>query len=423
VKRLSGYLVLAIVAFLLARLAVLLIVRPEAREWVSPDFWRNAMRMSVVMHFIQAHYVDSEQADYDRLTDKALNEMLQSLDGYSDYLDANEITDFEITAEQQYAGIGVQIERLNRRITITEVFAGSPAIAAGLQPGDQIVRVGEEDTREMGLMEIVNLLRGPEDSMARLTLYRPATGKTLPAEVRRARIDYPTVHDVSLSPEGIGYLQLTQFSRRSSGEVATALDGLEAEGMRGLIIDLRNNPGGILPAAIDIAGAFLDKGTAIVTTRGRGGRLESTERSLQAPRPVDYPIAVLIDATSASASEIVAGALQDAGRAVIVGETSHGKGSVQSVLMMSDKAGLRMTTARYYLPSGRSIQDVGVEPDIPVPLTPEERLGLLTQRAYRHLSDAEFTEQFGVSRIPDVQRVVAESVLQGVLHFDDTPQP
>lgn len=417
VKILFRYALIAVIAFVLAQVLVSLVFRVESRAWLSPEYWRQLVKVSEVLRLVNAHYVDADPAQFDRLGSGALDGLLGNLDRYSDYMDTQEYDEFEVSADQYYAGIGVQIERLNRRITVTEVFDQSPAGTVGMQVGDQIVAVGAEDARDMSLAEIVTLLRGPEGSHAELTVYRPGTGETLVLSVQRARIDYPTLRDVELSDEGIGYLRLTQFSMRSADELFDALSELESSGMRGLIIDLRNNPGGILPGAVEVAGAFMEANAVVVTVRSRGDGQGMAERASGGPRGISYPIAILINPFSASASEIVAGALQDAGRAIIVGETSVGKGSVQSIIPINENEGLRLTTARYYLPSGRTIHDSGVVPDIRIALTNEERLAQLAQRAYQTLSDAEFEQRFGVSRLPDRQRDAAADVLRGVIAF------
>lgn len=408
---------IGLVALLLGRLVIVLVLRPESRAWFSPDYWQQSAKIGQVLRLVNAHYVDEDSVEFDELSHDALDAMLQGLDRYSDFLDPEEFADFEISADQHYAGIGVEIERLNRRITVVAVFQGSPAEGAGVQPGDQIVAVDGDDTRDFGLREIVALIRGPIGSPVPVTFYRPGEGEEFTADIVRQDVDFPTVRDVELSPDKIGYIRLTQFSRRSGEEVAEALDKLEAQGMQALILDLRGNPGGLLPASVDIAGAFLPEGSLVVSTRGRKGETERQERTQSPPRKGDYPLALLVDGASASASEIVAGALQDSRRAIVVGEQTVGKGSVQSVIFLKEKEAVRMTTARYYLPSGRTINEVGVTPDVLVQLTDQERLKMLAQRPYRDMPEVEFKEKFGVSKLPDRQRVTADAILRGVLSF------
>lgn len=404
---------------LIARFTILWVLRPSERAWLSPQYWESMGKVGQVMRIVNAYYVDEEKSDFDKLSLEALNEMLHGLDRYSDYLDEDEFSDFEITADQRYAGIGVEIERLNRRITVSDVFQGSPAQAVGFLEGDQIVAVEGEDMRDATLEGIVTRLRGPEGTSVELTLFRPSLDESIDVEVERRHIDYPTLRDINLNDEGIGYFRLTQFSRRSAEEISNALDDLEGRGMKGLIMDMRNNPGGTLPAAIAIAGEFMEPETVVISTRGRKESDVSYEFTDISAANRSFPVVILINGFSASASEIVAGALQDLKRAVIVGEQSVGKGSVQSIIYLDDKEGVRLTTARYYLPSGRTINEIGVKPDIEVPVSDEDRLRFFGQRAFSNLSDAEFKERFGVDRAPDLQRDVAEDVLRGVLVFEN----
>lgn len=416
-RRTFRWLLLVSILILGVRLVLVVWLNPVARAWFTPEYWRASAQLGEVMRIVHTQYVDPEKATYERLTGAARDAMLQQLDRYSDYLDAEAFADFEVGADQRYAGIGVEIERVNRRITVGEVFPGSPAGEAGVRPGDQIVGVNGEDMRGATLPEIVTLLRGPEGTAAQVTFYRPSAQEEFTVPITRRHIDFPTLRDVKLGEDGIAYMRVTQFGRRTAGEVGAALDELEAKGMQGLILDLRNNPGGLLPAAVALTGQFVPKGEKVATTRGRGKRAVQEEFS-PGPGRMDFPVAVLMNPHSASASEIVAGALQDLGRAFVVGERSVGKGSVQSVLYRNNQEGLRLTTARYYLPSGRTIEETGVVPDIEVPVGVEERWALLTQRGWRDLTATEFRERFGVERVPDRQREAAESVLRGVLAFE-----
>lgn len=409
---------IAAVALLLGRLVIVLALRPESRLWFSPDYWQQTAKLGEVLRIVNAHYVDGGKADFHTITNKALDGALQSLDRYSDFLDPEEFADFEVQADQHYAGIGVEIERLNRRVTVTDTFDGSPAKDAGVKAGDQIVAVGEEDTRDFGLREIVTLIRGPLESDIDVTFFRPTTDETFTRTLTRRDVEFPSLRDIELGPDKIGYLRLTGFGRRSGDELLAALDVLSEKGLRALVLDLRGNPGGLLPVSVEVAGAFLPEGSVVVSTKGRGGKDERKEYTQSPPRAAEIPLAVLVDSNSASASEIVSGALQDTGRAVIIGEQTVGKGSVQSVIYMADKEAVKLTTALYYLPSGRTINEVGVTPDIVVEFTDAERLRLLGQRAYRDLSDAAFEAQFGVPKLPDRQRQTAEDVLRGVLAFE-----
>ena len=221
---------------------------------------------------------------------------------------------------------------------------------------------------------------------------------------------------VELGADGIGSLCISGFGRNTGAEFKAALDQLEASGMRALIIDLRGNPGGLLTEAVAVAGEFLPANTLVVTTRGRDDTVMREERTAGTDRETGYPVAILIDGSSASASEIVSGALQDLGKAVIIGETSYGKGSVQRVYEFNNGDGLRLTAAMYYLPSGRTIHKTGVEPDIAVPVSPQQALEQRLQRSHlRTMSEAEFAARFGFTPAPDETFDRAREVLHGVL--------
>lgn len=323
-------------------------------------------------------------------------------------------------SDQLYVGIGIEIERMQSRVTIREIFAGSPAGEVGLLAGDQIVGVEEENTEDFTVSEIMKVLRGKEGSTVNIAVNRPSTGERVEVSVSRRKIDLPSIRDFRLldTENAIGYIRLTQFGRHSADEFSDALDALEGQGMRALIFDLRNNPGGILPVAVDIVGQFVGQGEVVVTTKGRDEGKIAEEVSQVPARAKQYPIAVLINGHSASASEVVSGALQDYEKAIVVGEASYGKGSVQSILGFGNGDGLRMTTAMYYLPSGRTIHKVGVEPDIEVSISDDEKLKLFTQRNHQALIDnAEFSTRFGFEPIEDPQILAAKEVLLGVLAF------
>ncbi|MGF1452634.1 MAG: S41 family peptidase [Opitutales bacterium] len=402
---------------LLALLAMLIgaAVHPNTAHWFAPDYWRAWLRLGGAMQLVRNYYVDPEQATYPAQTERALSEMLGALDPYSGYLPPEHFQDFQDSTQQRYVGVGIQIESLRQRVTITEVFADSPAVAAGLQAGDQIVEVDGQDTRGYTLTEMVEALRGEEGTEVEMTVKRPAKGERVTKTLQRKLVHFPRVRDVRVDDE-IGYLRLTQFGAQTPEEFAAALDQLREGGARGLIVDLRGNPGGLLLAAVALADAFLPAGKVVVTTRGRvGEHVNPTEH----PASVDWPLVILQDGNSASASEIFAGTLQDYHRAIVVGEVSTGKGSVQTIFNLDDGSGLRLTTARYYLPSGRTIQDTGVQPDVTIALTEAERAVDWARHGPQDLSAEAFVERFGIPRPKDRQLEAARAILQGLLALQD----
>ena len=249
-----------------------------------------------------------------------------------------------------------------------------------------------------------------------VTIFRPATKQTLDFPLLRARIRLDSVRNATLRPGGLGYLQVTQFSERTGKEFAAALSGLERQGLRGLVIDLRNNPGGLLDAAIDVCNEFFNDGELIVFTQGRAPESRENYNANNGHRRRAYPIALLVNGGTASAAEIVAGAMKDTKRAVIVGEKTFGKGSVQSIIELQQGEGLRLTTARYYTPSGITIHEKGIAPHVEIEISADDEAKLRLQQSRADLTEpVEFKERFGFDRLEDLQLNAAEEVLTGVL--------
>jgi carboxyl-terminal processing protease len=281
--------------------------------------------------------------------------MLEVLDPHSNYLDPRTFHKMRSRQEGSFFGVGIIISRRDGKITVIAPMAGTPAAGVGLRAGDVITAVGGEPTEDLSLDDVVDLVRGPEGSSVELTISRPGLGDEFTVEITRTRIPQTTVRYAFIARPEIGYLRLSEFTSSSAREVRDAIDSLDSEGMKFLILDLRNNPGGSLDAAIGVSDAFLTKQDLIVTTRGRTPSSHSTLTAPGREEPFQGPVVVLVNEGSASASEIVAGAIQDHDRGLVLGETTWGKGLVQTVFSVRD-SGLALTTARYYTPSGRSIQ-------------------------------------------------------------------
>jgi carboxyl-terminal processing protease len=281
--------------------------------------------------------------------------MLEVLDPHSNFLDPRTFSKMRSRQEGSFFGVGIIISRRDGKITVIAPMAGTPAASKGLRTDDVIAAVGEQSTEEMSLDDVVDLVRGPEGTDVTLTIARPGMKEPFTVDITRTRIPQTTVRFAFMVRPDVGYIRLSEFTSSSAGEVRDAVDRLSAEGMQHLILDLRNNPGGSLDAAIGVADTFLAKGNLIVTTRGR---TPSSHSTLSAPgnhKPFEGAVVVLVNEGSASASEIVAGAIQDHDRGLVLGEVTWGKGLVQTVFSVRD-TGLALTTARYYTPSGRSIQ-------------------------------------------------------------------
>ena len=386
------------------------------------DFYHHVSHFGTVLEIVRERYVD-DSVDYESLTRAAINGMLNSLDPHSELLIASKFEDLRSHTAQEYGGIGVQIERRDDRITVIAPIAGTPGEEAGIMPGDQIIRVDGKNTERMNLDEIVQLLRGKPRTSVTITLHRPQSGEILEKTITRQVIQVDSVRDTRMLEDGIGYVRITQFGERTGKELAAALDQLETEGLRALVLDLRNNPGGLLTASVDVAEQFFNRGELIVYTQGRDERSRWESRAGRGARGFNYPLAVLINSGSASASEIVAGALSDTRRAVLVGETSFGKGSVQSIEQLRNGEALRLTTAFYHTPAGKVIHERGVEPDIVIELPFEEEVNLRLQRNRPATETAaEFEERFGFPRVEDRQLEAAVEALRGTFLFSEKHQ-
>ena len=309
------------------------------------------------------------------LAKDALKGMLTRLDPHSDYMDQDQYQQMTAVTRGQFGGIGVELSLEGKVPEVISPIDGTPAAEAGIEPGDRIVKIDTQPTTGMDVEEIVKRLRGPAGTRVTLTITRNDRN---PFDVTLTR---NIIHVLSvksdLKPNNIGYVRITTFTENTASELASAIAGMKerTQGrLNGFVLDLRNDPGGLLDAAIDVAGAFLDGGV-VVTTRGRNG---ADDQIYRAPLAGDLlrgtPMIVLINSASASAAEIVAGALQDHRRATVMGTRSFGKGSVQTVIPLEGRGALRLTTALYYTPSGRSIQGQGISPDMVVAVPKDEQV-------------------------------------------------
>jgi carboxyl-terminal processing protease len=342
--------------------------------------------------------------------------MVESLDPHSEFLEAKDNKEFEEDLSGEFGGIGIEVETRGGRAVVIAPIAGTPSDRAGIQRGDEIVAIDGKAVENLNSSGgIVSQLRGKPKTKVAVGLYRPSTERRFDVTLVREVIRSESVRDVRVIDGGIGYVQLTEFSEHTGEQFGRALESLLRRGITSLVIDLRNNPGGVLEAAVEVAEPFFRKGELIVYTQGRQPAARDDYRAEAEGAPVTLPIAVLINAGSASAAEILTGALKDTNRAVVVGERSFGKGSVQSVFPLKNGEGLRLTTARYYTPGGVSIHEKGITPHVEVVMTPEEDEKLSRQRARADLSDPkDFKERFGFEPIEDRQLQAALDVLKGV---------
>ena len=324
------------------------------RGGASGDLYANLDLFVEVLHKIEDNYVDP--VDPRRMIEGALKGMLKELDPYSQYLDQKAYTSLQDVTHGKFSGIGVVVSVRDHYPTVISPIEGSPAWTAGLQSGDVLVRIDGKSTADFTVDDAAQLLRGAEGTQVRVTVRREGDDAEREFVLRRGEIVTKSVPYAFVTEGGAGYLRLANFSETSGAEVRAATERLRRQGARTLILDMRSNPGGLLDQAVDVAEQFLPEGALVVYTRGRGRGQDNRFYASGARSETRWPMVVLVDRGSASASEIVAGALQDRDRALLIGRTSFGKGSVQSVFPLRGRAAaLKLTTARYYTPSGRSI--------------------------------------------------------------------
>jgi len=403
-------------------LSVVPLIAEEAAPSADKDSpYEQIKTLTRAMELIRQDYVDGKKIGYEQLMHAALKGMLQSLDPHSQFMEPANVEDMKEDTESRFGGLGVHVTERNGDLIVVAPMEDSPAFRAGLLPGDRIIKIDGQSAERMDLNSATEKLRGAPGTKITLTILRPNTKEIKDCEMVRETIKVWSVKDAKLLPQEmtgqmkIGYARITQFNEPTAEELAKKLDELEKKGMQALVLDLRFNPGGLLSSAVDVAGMFLPPATVVATTEGR---VASQSRKYTANpalrRRANYPLAVLINNGSASGSEIVAGALKDTNRAILVGETSFGKGSVQSILQLPDGSALRLTTAKYYTPGHQVIHEHGVTPTIVAPMTLDKERMLIMQHREDLLDDQLAKE---VANFRDTQLARAVDALKGVLVY------
>ena len=331
------------------------------------DIYKNIEVFTEVLRQIEKNYVEPQ--DPQKMIYGAIKGMVQNLDPHSSFMTKEEHQDLLIETKGSFSGVGIEISVRDNVLTVVAPIEGTPAYAAGIQAGDKIVRINDKPTNDMTLTDAVKNIRGKKGTKVKLTIIREGAEKPLDFTITRDVIPLKSVRHYLLEPE-LGYVRISTFQSNTSKDLTLALEKLETgRDLKGLILDLRNNPGGLLSQAIEVSDIFLDSGL-IVSTKGRNTSQDMEVSAHKNKTMREYPIIVMVNGGSASASEIVAGALQDNKRALTLGTRTFGKGSVQTILPLSDGSGLRLTTAKYYTPSGKSIQASGITPDIEIEFVP-----------------------------------------------------
>jgi len=319
---------------------------------------------------VQSDYV--EEVDPQKLIYGALQGMLSSLDKHSQFMDPDTYKEMKVETKGEFGGLGIVITIKDNLLTIISPIEDTPAYKVGIKAGDKIIKIDGESTKDITLIDAVKKMRGKPGTQCMLTVLREGEQKFLEFTITRAIIKIESIKEAKVIEDKIGYIRLIEFQEKTPEELEKALKQLERKGIESLILDLRNNPGGLLNVAVKVADKFLPENEVIVSTRGRRPEQDIVFKSTSQGAHRDYPLIVLINEGSASASEIVAGAIRDHNRGMLLGHKSFGKGSVQTVIPLSDGSGLRLTTAKYFTPSGICIHDIGIEPDILVDLETKE---------------------------------------------------
>jgi carboxyl-terminal processing protease len=379
------------------------------------------------VQLLRQDYVDENKTSYHDLITAAMKGMLSSLDPHSQYMDPNDFRDMQDDTRSRFNGLGIEVSTKNGLPTVVTPMEDTPAARAGILSGDQILKINGASTERMELQDVINRLRGTPGQKITLTLMRPSTKEVKDYVLERTEIKVQSVKGARLlDPEltgsfKIGYIRLVQFNEPTANDLSKALDELQKQGMQALILDLRNNPGGLLNSAVDVCAQFLPPNTKVVSTQGR---IASQERdystsSASKPRP-NFPMVALVNEGSASGAEIVSGALKDLHRAILVGETTFGKGSVQNVMQLPDGSALRFTTAKYYTPGKQVIQGNGVTPNIRVPMSPEQERTLFLLRNAEN-SPTEDEKTLIKTRDPQMWRAI--DALKGVMIYAERNAP
>ena len=372
---------------------------------------------------IRSEYVDGTNLTYQQLVYSALKGAVSRLDPHSEFLDADSFQQLQDDTEGQFGGLGLVVGLKNGYVTVISPIDDTPGFRAGILAGDRIVKVEGKSVLKQSLADVVKLLRGDPGSQVAITVERPATGETKNFTLTRAVIQMTMVKDINgrkefpLNADKIGYIHITQFGDNTASELEAALDKLKEQGMKGLILDLRWNPGGLLDQAVAVCQKFLPRGQLIVSTEGRH-TLEKYFAHGDGDEIKGIPVVVLVNLGSASAAEIVTGCLQDLHRAVVLGEKTFGKGSVQTIFPLDDGSALKLTVAKYYTPSHKVIHEHGITPDILVPISDRDQAALLLQRSPGGLDALPAKERTLISAVPDVQLDRAEDLLKGLILYD-----
>ena len=414
---------LALVVPLFLLILVQIIRDPYFRPILSPEYWEILGKTGQVLRIVHANYVEEDQASFEDLANEALDSMVSTLDKYSHYLPPEQYENYKKFNRMEYVGIGVQVQEIEDRVHVIEVFGSGSAAEQGILPGDQILSADGKDVEGMSLGQVVGIIKGPKGTTVGVRVKRnyPEAG-THSFEVERRDIIRESVTNVQILPPDTGYLHIAKFTDNTPYLLAQALEDLQGQGATSLVMDLRGNPGGLLKVCVEVASEFLDDNQLVLSVRSRENKEGELHKAKADGRKLELPIVILQDGMSASASEILSGCLQSYDLAKVVGTQSHGKGTVQTVYNLKGDAGMVLTTAKYYLPDDRTVAGEGVTPDYIVE-APEDNQSLVRLSLMRRsdLTPEQFKETYGVEPVPDPQLDVALQLLrEGTLPEEGT---
>jgi carboxyl-terminal processing protease len=381
------------------------------------------------LHKIHREYVDGKDLTYQQLVYAALKGAVSKLDPHSEFLDRESFQQLQDDTEGQFGGLGLVVAMRDGYVTVVTPMEDTPGFRAGILTGDRIVKIEGKSVDRQPLPDVVNLLRGEPGSTVTLTVERPSTEATKTYTLQRASIQMVMVKDINgkkefpLDENKIGYVHIAQFDEKTSVELEAALNQLKRQGMKGLVLDLRWNPGGLLEQAVGVSEKFLSSGQLVVSTEGR--RTVEKYFAKGGDELKNIPVVVLVNHGSASAAEIVTGCLQDLHRAVVLGEKTFGKGSVQTIFPLDDGSALKLTVAKYYTPSHKVIHQQGITPDISVPISDAQEAALMLQRIPGGAEGLPAAQRAEIRAVRDEQLLRAQDLLKGLMVYDtlNTPAP